>query len=393
MIKEKNCVKGFACSNTCISRTKECRNELSQSAAEVADKFTAMLLNQYNELEQLTPEEKNLRKKNQAKFDSVGQAQAYLKYHEAMEELETSTDYQATFKNLQEKPWEANPIYKLYNNGELANEAAYKAKREYSKQVVDEIYKKAPRSLLGAIETKGQPCARKADDRNPICDSKGEERRLAFEKRGRAILENMVMFDLKDPVTNEVTNWREIQPDHIVPLSKVGAEADNPTNLNIVHRAYNQTKNSRDYQTVLKSLQNLATEEGFKANQENSKAKQNKAASKLAAHKDNYDIVKEDKQLAERYLSENIKSAEDINLMLKVISERASGKEKRPFAGNGGRGEKAGVDSGNYLIKRHFGLPVNDKETEAFEKALAKTLSNSPGRSRENVLATFGITD
>ena len=383
-MSKKNCKKGWSCGSSCINKDKQCRIKQGDNAQEIASKLVDLITRQSREIDQLSPGQKSVRTKKQAQFESLEDAQKYSEYHKAMKEIEESTDPESTLRSLTEEPWK-NPIYKFYNDGELSNEENYKRKSKLADDVVNELMNLAPRSIISDLAKKGNICARKAEDRPKMCSLKGEERKKAFDERGRMIIKKFVMTDFKDPVTNQLANWRDMQPDHLVPLAKLGGKLNSEVeaNYNVVHRSYNQNKLSRDWETVNKIMDRVSTPEGFEEAKQAFGAKQDKAAKLRETHKQNLDLVDSSEMASEIYFNEHLSDTANLKAFTKAVTT------KRPFNGAGGRGVHGTKAAMTFLAKLRLGLEPTPAEQAAFDKAAEASEKNSSRFSREKLIETF----
>lgn len=380
----KNCVSGYNCGQTCIEKKDSCIKDLSPELNESANKFLKLIQNQQGEFEGLSRGQKSVRTKKQAKFENLEQAQKYLDYHNKMKEIEELKDDEAInykLKELEESPWSANPIYQVFDGGKLTDEKAYKEKRANSDKIAKTLSEKLPASLFSQIAEKGNPCSRPPDKRAEYCGKKGAERKEMLKARGEAILSNYLLFDMKDPISGEITSWRDLQPDHVITQSKAGTKADTSTNLNIVYGAYNQVKKAGEWSSVKKSLEKVATKEGFESDAKAGDDKAKKEKENQKKHYDNLSVLKDsdDADKKAKYLEDSIKTANDAKTLFRGLVSAKKGQPPteyqapRPFReksrGSSTWGSKGGL---NYVNKKLLGLDskITDSERRAFEKDL-----------------------
>lgn len=385
MVKKKQCEKGVACGNTCIERADDCTKELAKAPAGYADEMRSLITQQQQEFDSLSPGQKSVRTKQQAKFNSPEHAQQYLKYHDAMKNIEEldKADQEAVkkiMKDMEETPWKSNPIYSIYNNGELSSQKAYEAKRKQSDAVSEYLSKNLPETLFKEISTKGSPCSREIAKRAAFCFMKGDEREAALRARGKAILSNYLMFDLKDPMTGEITSWRDLQPDHVITQSKAGAKADAATNLNVVYGAYNQVKKALSWESTKKSLQNVSTDEGFKANAQKSEVANQVSKDNQRKHFDNLLILKDsnDAETKLKYLENSVRTKSEAEDFLRGLASAIVNKSPeeyqspRPFRDKRGSSDWGKVGALLYINKKLLGLDdkITSKERASFQESI-----------------------
>ena len=380
--KKKECSQGYNCGATCIERKDSCIKNLTPEMNAAADKFLKLIQDSQSEFESLSSGQKSVRTKKQAKFESLDQAQRYLKYHNEMREIEELKDSDAInkkLKELEETPWSANPIYKMFDGGALSTEKAYKEKRSQSDQIAEALIENLPNEIFSQISEKGSPCSRPPGKQAEYCGKKGSERKGMLRERGKAILSNYLMFDMKDPMTGNIASWRDLQPDHVITQSSAGAKADTFTNLNIVYGAYNQVKKAGEWSSVKKSLEKVATKEGFESNKKASDDKARKQIEDQKKHFDNLTILKDsdsnEKKL--KYLEDSIKTTGDAQNVLRGLVAAKKGvppseyQAPRPFRetsrGSSSWGSKNSI---NYINKKLLGLnkDITDEEKKSFNK-------------------------
>ena len=210
--KAKKCTKGKSCSATCIAHGDECLVDFPPAVQEAIRKVAQKIISGQG-ITEGSAEDEELGKSLGEVFGVYGNS---------------VTGIAKTGQTLY-PPEIAAKYAQFQKDGKFAVQ-----RTEISDDVVNQIWSALPRTVRDDLKSKGQPPKFIARD----------------DERGKMILKTFLETGFRDEITGQPYSWREIQPDHRVPIAffpgDKKADVEKNGNLVMVHKGYNQLKGSSE---------------------------------------------------------------------------------------------------------------------------------------------------
>lgn len=224
----RNCEKGYNCGDTCIEKADKCLADLRLESGNVASSMALVI----NSVTDVGRDSSAAGKSNANKLEPED-AQAYL-------DIETG----------KRKP---------YSNPEWAKWAE-------NKKNIDDVWEGLSGDVKQVFKVAGFSTGKQATE--------GAYAGGANDERGKAVLAKFISGAGKDTSGKALEKWnKQIQLDHIKPISTKGQ--DRPDNWQVVSRQYNQLKQSKPPEELIKLLEAQAktSKEDFAKNSAKATAK------------------------------------------------------------------------------------------------------------------------
>lgn len=206
--KKKKCVKGKSCSATCIAKGDECLLDFPPAVQESLKKVVQRIMSGQR-IEEGSEEDIAL---------GSSLSDVYMVY-------DNSVTGKAKSGQTLYPPEIAAKYAQFQKDGKFAVQ-----KIEVPDEVVNALWASLPGDIRTNLKSKGQP---------PKFIARNDE-------RGKMILKTLLETGFRDEITGQPYSWKEIQPDHRVPIAffpgDKKADVEKNGNLVMVHKGYNQLK-------------------------------------------------------------------------------------------------------------------------------------------------------